>query len=698
MTITTVDSGAALGHIVLMPDGYVGIGTVTPRAALDVAGGVIVGEHNVANASFHIERYSNTYPYAFIYAGYADNNLPVGMKFVPRDAAGVSFVAMTLLGTGFVGIGTETPDKLLTLKDQGDAGSKTFSAGWAGTGWYLDWLDNHRYHLELESMTIRGALNVYELIINTIHSVDGGMIISKGHARAASVSGAHPNETIIIEDPSGHGASPFKKGDIVMVQRVAVDDTSVVRKEQRQVKENYVSGLTLTLEATAGGEDNANIQAGDVLVVLGNIEGGDGTAGRDASIFLSASEGNNPFIRFKDGVHSVADWNGATKIVTALGNLNGVYGYDAEIYGFAAGNPSGPNVTIDPTNGIRFRVAEVDYAVLTGTAFTMYSGPATGKRIVIGTDTYPDPDYSNALVFYKDATTEVVRIDDSIYDTLGGMKITGGVVSVVAGGNYTVLYDDHIRLTGQVRTGYGTVLLPAFTFQMDSDTGIYRVTDNELGISANHTAIAKFTSSSVFLYKPLDITGGIVYSGVMKAPNGAVGAPSYAFAGDLDNGLYLFSANMPGIAAGGVLAARFDATWGIRPGVLQTTATAANLQCTGTNSPIKRSTAGRRKDKENIRDIEIDTSKIYDLNPISFASKLDLDKNDKPIDGFFGLVAEEVHETLPNLCGYNERGELDWVQYQMLPVLMLPEMKKLRSRITDLEAEVATLKTQIAIA
>ncbi|MCB7129632.1 MAG: tail fiber domain-containing protein, partial [Candidatus Brocadiales bacterium] len=136
---------------------------------------------------------------------------------------------------------------------------------------------------------------------------------------------------------------------------------------------------------------------------------------------------------------------------------------------------------------------------------------------------------------------------------------------------------------------------------------------------------------------------------------------------------------------------------GINPKTLLTTASASNLFCSGPNLAIKRSTAGRRKDKENIRSIDIDTSRIYDLNPISFASKLDLDKKDKPIDGFFGLIAEEVHETLPNLCGYNEKGEPDWVQYQMLPILMLPEMQKLRDRIFDLETEVSTLK-QIAIA
>jgi len=560
---------------------------------------------------------------------------------------------------GYVGLSESAPDKLLTLADQGDTGSKTFSPGWAGTGWYLDWLDTHKYHLELESMTIRGPLNVYEMIINTIHSVDGGMIISKAHARVASVaSGTHPNEVIVIEDPSAHGASPFKKGDIVMVQRVAIDETSVVRKEQRQVKETYTSGLTIPLEATAGGEDNANIQAGDVLVILGNIEGANGTTGRDASIFLSASETNNPFIRFKDGVHSVAEWNGITKIVAALGNLNGVYGYDTEVYGFAAGNPAGANLTIDPTLGIRFRLSEV---VLVEVGASVW-GEYPGMKVTGG-------------VLNMDAPGSAA----SGHVTLGA---PGGVPGIVFG-SITDIYRADIRRDSD-----------GFILSSHAETGIPQTDDAAYLKIFDNGAVTLRAQTEDGAVRPLHLYGDLVNA--LRAPNGTAGAPVYTFTNDPNTGIYRYSADALGITANGVVSVLFSVE-GIYPAVLGTTASAANLYCSGALSSIKRSTAGRRADKANIRSIEIDTNKVYDLNPISFASKLDLDRKGKPIDGFFGLIAEEVHETLPNLCGYNEKGEPDWVQYQMLPVLMLPEMKKLRDRISGLESQVATLKQQIAL-
>jgi len=45
-----------------------------------------------------------------------------------------------------------------------------------------------------------------------------------------------------------------------------------------------------------------------------------------------------------------------------------------------------------------------------------------------------------------------------------------------------------------------------------------------------------------------------------------------------------------------------------------------------------------------------------------------------PID--FGLIAEEVHEVLPELVSYNEKNEPNAVNYKTIAVLLLEEMKK----------------------
>lgn len=46
----------------------------------------------------------------------------------------------------------------------------------------------------------------------------------------------------------------------------------------------------------------------------------------------------------------------------------------------------------------------------------------------------------------------------------------------------------------------------------------------------------------------------------------------------------------------------------------------------------------------------------------------------------FGYIAEEVEQVLPELCDYNDvTGKLAGVQYERLAVLLLEEVKKLRS-------------------
>jgi hypothetical protein len=47
----------------------------------------------------------------------------------------------------------------------------------------------------------------------------------------------------------------------------------------------------------------------------------------------------------------------------AVGNLNGLYGYGATTYGFAAGVPTGTHVTVDATNGFRIRSNTTDKLV-----------------------------------------------------------------------------------------------------------------------------------------------------------------------------------------------------------------------------------------------------------------------------------------------------------------------------------------------
>lgn len=86
--------------------------------------------------------------------------------------------------------------------------------------------------------------------------------------------------------------------------------------------------------------------------------------------------------------------------------------------------------------------------------------------------------------------------------------------------------------------------------------------------------------------------------------------------------------------------------------------------------------------KTNIQDLntEIDSSKVYNLQPKVFDYTGDLSGHD------FGLIAEEVDTQIPELVARCTNGNIHGVNYEMLSVLLLEEIKKLNNRITALEA------------
>jgi hypothetical protein len=105
-----------------------------------------------------------------------------------------------------------------------------------------------------------------------------------------------------------------------------------------------------------------------------------------------------------------------------------------------------------------------------------------------------------------------------------------------------------------------------------------------------------------------------------------------------------------------------------------------------------------RKYKENIENLTFDTSPVYDLVTRTFKYKdytrtLHGEEDDPEPEetitvtgkNSFGFIAEEVNEILPDLVLKNNDGEPEDVEYQLVSILLLEEMKKLKTRIEVLE-------------
>ena len=114
-----------------------------------------------------------------------------------------------------------------------------------------------------------------------------------------------------------------------------------------------------------------------------------------------------------------------------------------------------------------------------------------------------------------------------------------------------------------------------------------------------------------------------------------------------------------------------------------------NLKWDSSNGQVVQETSSRRY-KENIRDIEIDTSKILEARPVSY--------QDKETEAeCIGLIAEELFEVCPSLvllADIDESGNLipDSIAYDRISVFLVAEVKKLVSKIDSLEARILALE------
>lgn len=147
-----------------------------------------------------------------------------------------------------VGIGTTTLSEAFNLQGHfKQTGSyslyNNFTSGWAGSGWRMDYnISNSNVStLELDDLWVRGSLNVYELIINQIRATNGSLFVSS----CGKIATVNSPTSITLEDPDGHNIAPFVKGDIILIQRVKLDSTTLTKRIVREVEN--VSNMTLTL-------------------------------------------------------------------------------------------------------------------------------------------------------------------------------------------------------------------------------------------------------------------------------------------------------------------------------------------------------------------------------------------------------------------------------------------------------------------
>jgi len=92
----------------------------------------------------------------------------------------------------------------------------------------------------------------------------------------------------------------------------------------------------------------------------------------------------------------------------------------------------------------------------------------------------------------------------------------------------------------------GTVALPGVAFSADTDSGLYRIGANNIGVGVNGAKVLDIGTAG------LGITGTSSATGVFLGPAGTAGAPTYSFTADPNTGIINSSADALGFVTAGV--------------------------------------------------------------------------------------------------------------------------------------------------
>src|SRR5690606_34979526 len=94
----------------------------------------------------------------------------------------------------------------------GNVSAPTFVSSFAGSGWRLE--AGAENHLTIDRLTVRGRMDVYELVVNQIRGTNGALWVSDS-AKVASVSG----NRLTIDTGGDTSFVPFVVNDLLRCQR-----------------------------------------------------------------------------------------------------------------------------------------------------------------------------------------------------------------------------------------------------------------------------------------------------------------------------------------------------------------------------------------------------------------------------------------------------------------------------------------------
>lgn len=196
------------------------------------------------------------------------------------------------------------------LTVSGNLGKGDFVSGMDGTGWRL-WMKNELANLELDSLTVRQTMRIFELLIDRVRSVNGQLVVSAANGKIAAVNDLGNQLLIAFEM-----GCDFEAGDFLRCQTFK---SSRLKHYWVQVKETRTTEdgkVWAVLNKEDEGWLNGTAEVGDECVLFGSDK-----KERQGLIFISATDDGLPRIDILNGVKGR---NLKNCLRTRLGALDGI--------------------------------------------------------------------------------------------------------------------------------------------------------------------------------------------------------------------------------------------------------------------------------------------------------------------------------------------------------------------------------------
>ena len=313
------------------------------------------------------------------------------------------------------------------------------------------------------------------------------------------------------------------------------------------------------------------------------------------------------------------------------------------------------------------------------------TGPISGGTITsTGTITH-----ANSGVSAAQYTNSTVTVDATGHVTAAASGSSSGGVDDLADGTYSS---------------------PTLNFLSNAGSGLsYALSGSYKGvrISGNAQTVANFWSDGstdvISFYGGLDMNSYNIYDGgTFKGSNGSANYPTFAWDDYPSKGMFATAGQVIVTGnAGATCAVKINDTSSegveihghLYIGAMTLVSNAANMYYDGGSGYVRKYSSTERF-KRNIRPLEEDSSKIYDLSVKQFET---LDATYDATDGLvvsdtetgtsFGFIAEEVQVHFPSLIELDKEDKPLSVDYGKISMLLLEEVKKLKGRIEVLEGD-----------